>query len=139
MSVEETVEVLGIEGKDREATFHQNLDVGTVGDLDGNPRDAWLGPDLRGKTGATVSKGPFSQHRASATCEIDLVNFAFPVDTYKSFKIIHGVPFFGWSSWIAVIPSDSCTGTRVANSPRGVHHGRNQRIGRHQAHRISAT
>lgn len=41
--IAKAVELLGIDGMNREAAFHQRFDDGTVRDLDGEPRDIQLG------------------------------------------------------------------------------------------------
>ena len=98
-AVPEPVQLLRVEGVEREAAFHQGLHHRPMRNLDGDPDGGQFGVrrgdepvrHLR-KPGAAVPESPFSQDRPFAVDDAGLVGFRAPVDPHEALKPFHGIP-----------------------------------------------
>ena len=124
--VAEAVELLRVDGVDRETAFHHRLDNGSVRNLDGNCDGMRLCVGcikepvghLR-ESGAAVREGAFAQRLAVAVNDKDLVRFRAPIDSCKELKTCHGIPFNELCQRAATMPARPCTGAQGAKLPTG--------------------
>ena len=94
-SVAEAVELLRVDGVEREAAFHHGLDNGSVRNFDGNSYGLRLCVGcveepvrhLR-ESGATVPEGPFPQRLAVAVNNKDVVRFRASINSCKELQTV---------------------------------------------------